>query len=135
MFTKVQKRWRWSHFLNKILIVDPSEFDCIEISYILKRNGYTHIFSASTAEHALELFNKNTPDLILTNVDLPDMDGFNLCERINQLSKSHSKVVLMTDHVSAINLSRAKQCGALDFMVKTKNFEYLPRVVHDLITS
>lgn len=131
--SKSHKRWRWSQFLNKILIVDQSEFDCIEMAYALKQKGYTHIFTASDIKGALAQIEEYQPDLVLCNVNLPDGDGFTLCDAVHNLDIIPPKVVFLGDDTQKIDFNRSKQCGAVDFLLKTKDFEHLPQVLHDLM--
>ena len=134
-FNRIHSKWRWSHFLNKILIVDPSEIDSIEMSYILNRHGYEHITICSSGEEAIAIAQESNPDLILCNVNLPDMDGFELSRRVNLMEHVHSKVVMVADEVRSVNLAKSRESGAVDFLIKTRDFDYLSRTVHDLIES
>ena len=134
-FNRIHSKWRWSHLLNKILIVDPSDFDSIEMSYTLKRNGYENIFTASNARDAMAMALEHNPDLVLCNVKLVDMDGYELSRKINDHNDLHSKVVMISDEAQSVDLSKLRLSGAVDFLVKTRDFAYLSRAVHDLIES
>ncbi len=134
-YNRIHSKWRWSHFLNKILIVDANEFDCVEMSCVLNQNGYTHISVATNPKEALSIAKEQNPDLILINVDLEAIDGFELTKQILSLENNHSKVVHIANDVRHINLAKSKSSGAIDLLVKTRNFDYLSRTVHDLIES
>jgi CheY-like chemotaxis protein len=62
----------------KVLIADDKPENLYLLDLILKGNGYTTI-SAKNGEEALELARKDIPDLIITDILMPVMDGFTFC--------------------------------------------------------
>ena len=69
---------------NKILIVDD-EIEIIELlETVLKHEGFSHIFHATTGTEALSLLKALNPDLVLLDVMLPDLSGHQLIKEIHQ---------------------------------------------------
>ena len=69
-----------------VLIVDDSAMDRRLAGGLLERNENWKISYASNAEEALEFFRKEPPDIVLTDLRMPDMDGFALLESIKEIS-------------------------------------------------
>ncbi len=66
-----------------ILVAESDAFSRELLSSVLTRSGY-HVISAATAREAMETANREKPDLILVDVALPDMDGFEACRLLRQ---------------------------------------------------
>ncbi|MCY7611039.1 response regulator, partial [Bacillus safensis] len=70
----------------RILIVDD-ELDMLElIGSFLKRHGF-HITTANNGKDALHQLEKESIDLVVLDIMMPDMDGFEVCQRIRQTSQ------------------------------------------------
>lgn len=70
--------------LQKILIIDDEPGIVRMLETILRKEGYTAISSAFTGQEALEKISHHSYDLIVLDVMLPDMDGFQLCQKIRR---------------------------------------------------
>ena len=68
---------------NKILIVEDEPNIVVPLQFIMKENGYD-VTVAFSGEEAVEAIEKSRPDLILLDIMLPGMDGFELCQMIRQ---------------------------------------------------
>ncbi|MGN0485380.1 MAG: response regulator transcription factor [Lachnospiraceae bacterium] len=67
---------------KKILIVDDDESILLMIETVLRKEGYKNIYKASCGEDAIKSAYTVSPDLILLDVMLPDMDGYEVCKNI-----------------------------------------------------
>jgi len=74
-----------SEYKYLILMVEDDEDVALLNSRLLKRSGYEVLIAYSVSE-ALELFSVDKPDLIILDIELPDGDGFDLCERFRKAS-------------------------------------------------
>ena len=99
----------------------------------------------STAEEALEdqyrvitlvsaakmftILQKVTPDLILLDIEMPEMDGFEAIQQLKAGAHANIPVIFMTATADAANESRGKQLGAVDFITKP----FSPPVLLDVI--
>lgn len=69
--------------MNRLLIVDDNPSDLIMLETLLKGNGYT-VSTARNGIEALEQSRRDPPDLIISDILMPDMDGFSLCRAIKK---------------------------------------------------
>jgi two-component system NtrC family sensor kinase len=109
--------------MEKLLVIDDeaSTRDLLKLS--LERDGYT-VFIAEDGPKGLELYAKENPSIILTDIKMPGMDGIEVLKRIKELS-SDAEVIVITGH-GEMNLAiQALQFEASDFISKPINDESL----------
>ena len=103
---------------KKILIVDD-EPDILKIvSFRLKKAGY-EVTTAVNGKVALECVQKERPDLILLDLRLPIMDGYEVCKRLksDEVLKSIPIILLTASMVSTVR-EKTKEFKADDYLVK-----------------
>lgn len=115
---------------SRILMVDDSEYSVFLVTEILKNGGYTNVAIASSGAAALDSISAQIPDLIIADVLMPEMDGFELCRRIRALPHCADIPIIvetaMHSQEERVNIFRH---GATDLMVKPLNpVELLARV-------
>ncbi len=77
------------------------------------------VYMATTGTQALELARERLPDLILLDLDLPDLDGFEVCNRLHaDPSLRDTPVIVVTAHSDEAAETRALSTGAVDFIAK-----------------
>jgi len=103
---------------KKILIVeDRSNLLQLE-RIILTSKGYA-VMEASDGRTALDTIAATSPDLILLDLMLPKIDGFEVCRRVKQNTlSSHIPVVILTARRTAEDKRRAREVGADAFLTK-----------------
>ncbi|HWN71511.1 MAG TPA: response regulator [Haliangium sp.] len=105
---------------RRILLVDDSPLIHRHTAPILEEAGYQVISAADGAE-ALALFGERTPDLVadlvITDVEMPAMDGYALCKAIKQRAR-HVPVLICSTLGDAADLARGFDAGADDYLVK-----------------
>jgi DNA-binding response OmpR family regulator len=112
-----------------VLIVDDTPANLAYLSDALDEAGYKVLVSIDGAT-ALETLALTTPDIILLDAVMPDMDGFDTCKAIKQLpSKCDIPVVFMTALVETQHVVRAFDAGAIDYVIKpVRQEEVLARI-------
>ncbi len=100
----------------KILIVDDEPRMCQSLMELLAGHNY-ELNTANSAKEAIEYLNKNYFDLILLNIGLPDMDGFQVMDHINRQSPK-TLIIVMTGHASMESAVKALRKGAYDYLRK-----------------
>ena len=115
--------------LSQILIVDDNPDDLNLLAMQLRRANYI-VLEAETGENCLTLLNQIKPDLILLDVMMPKLSGFEACERLKSEPATSRIMILM---VTALNehgdIERAVQAGADDFISKpVHKLELLRRI-------
>ena len=102
---------------QKILAVDDSLLICQQIEKVLKNEEYT-VYISHSAKETLELLEEVNPDLILLDVILPDMEGYELFEKIKEKDKNHAPVIFITSKDSEQDVIRGFELGACDYIKK-----------------
>lgn len=101
-----------------ILVVDDIEDNRVVLGKLLRPKGY-QVFSAATGEEALSFVEATPPDLILLDLIMPGMDGFEVCERLKKSPKTrHIPIIIITGLAEKEAYVRCLEAGADDFLAK-----------------
>lgn len=100
---------------EKILVVDDDPFLLQLIETGLEKSGY-QVITASDGEESLKLLDETKPHLILLDVMLPDMSGWEICSQVRK--SSTIPIVMLTALGSQADIVRGLQAGADDYLVK-----------------
>lgn len=104
--------------LNKILIIDDSPDHVSVLSKTLKQTGFK-IFTAQDGQEGFSLAQEIHPDLILLDVIMPNMDGFEVCRQLkSQPSTQNIPVIFMTALTEIADKVKGFQAGAVDYITK-----------------
>lgn len=120
---------------EKILIVEDSLTQAMRLQYLLQENGY-NVRVASDGVKGLAAAQVEKPTIIITDVMMPEMDGYELCTKIKQdetLKDIH--VVLLTSLSDPRDVIKGLQCGADNFLTKPYDNEQLLRRVHHILVN
>ena len=99
----------------KVLVVDD-DVDLLDlITYALRREGYT-VLAAVDGAQALHRWESENPDIILLDVSLPKVNGFEVCRRIRE--DSETPIILLTARDEEEDIVRGLQLGADDYITK-----------------
>lgn len=114
---------------KKILAVDDSNSVRKMVEFALKSRGY-NVTTASDGQDALELLEKNQYDLVVLDINMPNLDGISVLKTVREHPDRGSLPVLMlTTEGQESDRDRALTLGATDYMVKPfKPTELLERV-------
>jgi class 3 adenylate cyclase len=103
---------------GRILVVDDTSENIQALAAILKQKGY-QISVATNGRQALEVLTRIQPDLILLDVMMPEMDGFETCERIKASSEWHNiPIIFLTSKTETEDIVRGFELGAVDYVAK-----------------
>lgn len=108
---------------SRILIVEDERTALRALKLILEDEGYA-VLEAARGEDGLRIALEETPDLVLLDIRLPDVDGITVLQRLRAAS-SNAAVIIMTAETSSANAIRATQFGAFDYLSKPINDEHL----------
>jgi len=115
----------------KILVVDDEENIRTIIKRSFQKEGYT-VFTASSGNEALQELTKNSFDLVITDLKMPDGDGINLIKQIHSLYPD-TMVMVITAYASTESAVEAMKAGAIDYIVKPINIEELRIIVRNAL--
>lgn len=117
-----------------ILVVDDEQDIRVLVSEILEDEGY----AVSTAEHgeaARAAFARRTPDLVLLDIWMPDIDGISLLKEWSESGRLSCPVVMMTGHGTLETAVEATRLGAQDFVQKPLSLAKLLATVKSALAS
>jgi PAS domain S-box-containing protein len=114
---------------NRILVVDDSTANLQLLVNLLTEQGYT-VYPASDGELALEFVQSTLPDLILLDIKMPGMNGFEVCQRLKADDRSASiPVIFLSALEDEHDKVKAFQAGGVDYITKPfQQAEMLARV-------
>ena len=108
-----------------ILIVEDSATQAMRLEHTLKRHGY-RVSSARHGREALTVLSGELPTMVITDVNMPEMDGYELCRHIKDDAKlKELPVILLTALSDPKDILRGIECGADNFVVKPYDEEFL----------
>jgi len=103
---------------SKILVVDDTPANLDLLSQILELEGYEVSF-ATNGKQALELASINTPDLILLDIMMPEMDGIETCRRLKSLANvKEIPVIFITAKTDRKDVAEGFMVGGMDYICK-----------------
>ena len=109
----------------KILIVEDSPTQAQQLQYMLEQHGY-EVSAASNGRLALELMLKFKPEIVVSDVNMPEMDGYELSRRVkNDEDLRHIPIILVTTMSDPHDVIRGLECGADNFVLKPYDEHYL----------
>lgn len=113
------------HYRYHVLIVDDVSENIQVAMNILKEDDYRFSF-AMNGEQALSLVKENDFDLILLDIMMPGMSGFDVCESLKRQSRSHDiPIIFLTAKVDIDAISHGFKIGAVDYITKPFHAEEL----------
>jgi len=103
---------------EKILIVDDSQLICEILRYAIIKNGMLSI-TASNGKEALEMVKLEMPDIIITDINMPIMDGYELCRQIKQNPETdHINIIMISSKSTPYDIKKGEQVGVHKYFVK-----------------
>ena len=106
--------------MKNILIVEDDQHIQEMLLYILEKEQYL-VNAVNSAEEAISFCQKNMPDLILLDIQLPGMNGFQFCEQLNQQVSQMPLIIMLTDQIEVHDMERGLNNFADDYIAKPFN--------------
>ena len=107
----------------KLLLIDDEEGVRKIFSISLRREGY-EVFTAATGKEGLEVFDREKPPIVITDLKMPGMDGLEVLKRIKEKTPD-AEVIILTGHGDMESAILALQADASDFITKPVKDEAL----------
>jgi diguanylate cyclase (GGDEF)-like protein len=109
-----------THGKPRLLVVDDQPIN-IQVMYQAFAGDF-QVFMATSGEQALTICRSNPPDLVLLDIVMPGMDGFEVCSRLKaDAATSHIPVIFVTAHNDPAEETHGLSVGAVDFISKPVN--------------
>ena len=121
--------------MTKILLVEDNEMNRDMLSRRLQRKGY-HVLSAESGEQGLALARTEGPDLILMDITLPEMDGWEAARQLKDDEKTrHIPIIALTARVLVTDQAKAFEVGCDDYDTKPVDFARLSEKIENLLVE
>ncbi|MFB6356494.1 MAG: response regulator [bacterium] len=99
-----------------VLIVDDEKDILRSLKTFLEMEGY-HVTTTDNSTDAIERFERNGYNIVLLDINMPEIDGLELLERILSIDY-HTEVIMMTGFNSLDKVFEARELGASEYMLK-----------------
>ncbi len=116
-----------------VLIVEDSPTQAEDLRYTLAQAGYS-VSVASNGREALEAIRKRRPGLVVSDIVMPEMDGFSLCREIKK-TLGDVPVILLTALSDPEDVLKGLECGADNFVTKPYDENYLLERIYHLLAD
>src|SRR4029078_3036580 len=103
----------------RILVAEDNDLGALTLEEQLKSQGYDVIAIARTGAEAIDLAARLSPDLIIMDIRMPEVEGTEAAGRIN--AQRPTPNIMLTAYTDRDTIRRAEQAGALGYLVKTVN--------------
>lgn len=119
--------------MHKILIVDDEPNIVMSLDYLLRRKNY-NVFVARNGSEAISAIEEHKPDLILLDIMMPDVDGYEICERVKADPATHQiKIIFISAKSKKSDIEKGYELGADMYMVKPfSNKDLLDQITKQL---
>ncbi len=116
-----------------VLYVEDNADNRLLVRRILQAEGFA-VMEAGNAQEALEAIQHRTPDLILMDISMPDIDGYTLTRRLkNMPALEHVPILALTAHVMKGDRERSLEAGCDGYIQKPINVDKLAEQIRDYL--
>lgn len=116
----------------RILVVDDEERICVFLSVALAKMGLD-VVTVKSGEEALECFQRELFDIMLTDLRMPGMGGIEVIKRIRE-SNTDTEIIVLTSHGEVDSYLEAMTLGVLEYLLKPIRIEALKRIITKAIS-
>jgi PAS domain S-box-containing protein len=131
----MSKKVKPSDNMTDILIVEDSATQAAQIKYLLESYHYKVEFTQD-GQQALAWLGNHKPSLVISDIVMPEMNGFELCEKIKSDKRTENiPVILLTSLSDSDEVIEGLSCGADSFITKPYNKEYLISNIEKILSE
>ena len=118
---------------RRIVIAEDSHTQAVRLQFLLEENGYA-VSHGKNGKEALELTIEEKPDLVISDIVMPEMDGFQLTREIRANDEiSATPILLLTSLSGLADILKGMECGADNYIVKPfEEEDIISRIDHAL---
>ncbi len=119
---------------KKILVVEDNQMNLELVTDILEARGY-NVVQATSGNEALELANAEQPDLILMDIQLPEMDGLEVTRQLKRnVSTRDIDVIALTAYAMRDDEAKARDAGCSGYIAKPINTREFAKVIESYLS-
>lgn len=102
----------------KILVVDDDPYILMSLEFLMKKNGF-NVLVARDGKEAMQIVNEFIPDIVLLDIMMPDVNGYEICKYIKSTQKlESSKVVFLSAKSTEADIRKGYELGASLYISK-----------------
>ncbi|QNI02896.1 response regulator [Halomonas sp. SH5A2] len=121
--------------MARVLVVDDEPNILISLEFLMQQAGFD-VMTAEDGEQALAHVQQTKPDLILLDISLPGISGFDVLERLRQDSNTATlPIIMLTAHGREVEREKGMALGADDYITKPFSTQALVEKVNALLTG
>ena len=113
--------------IKRVLIVEDEPVFSKMLKWMLKKEGYIIVGHATNGWQGVQMVQDETPDVVLMDIEMPDMDGITACQRIYQYCPT--PIVMVTGHPSLELVEQAGKAGVGAYLLKPPTFQDVERAI------
>jgi PAS domain S-box-containing protein len=118
-----------------ILIVEDSPTQAEKLKYLLEKHHY-NVITAENGQQALDVLEQYETGIIISDICMPKMDGYELCRRVKALDHlNDTPIILLTSLSNPEDVIEGLECGADNFITKPYSEDYLLSHVQQIIAN
>jgi DNA-binding response OmpR family regulator len=118
---------------KRVMIVDDEPNIIMSLDFLIKKAGY-ELFIARNGTEAMELLKNETPDLIILDIMMPDIDGYEVCQFVKSSeAHQHVKVIFLSAKSKPADIEKGLSMGADKYVTKPFSTRHLMKEVNNLL--
>jgi DNA-binding response OmpR family regulator len=118
----------------KILIVDDEPNIVLSLEFLFRKQGF-EVFIARDGAEALAILEKQTPDVAILDIMMPNVDGYEVCKQIKQDLALPTKVAFLTAKTKEADIQKGYEVGADLYITKPFSTRNLLKQVQELLIA
>lgn len=117
--------------MKKVLIVDDEPNIIMSLEFLMKKNGF-QVYIARNGAEAIEAVDDHRPDIVILDIMMPHVDGYEVCQYIKEKAASKAKVIFLTAKGKESDVAKGYEVGADFYMTKPFSTKSLVNKVNEL---
>lgn len=119
----------------KVLLVDDAPSILLPLEYLMRKSGF-NVFIARNGTEAIECVNKELPQVVVLDIMMPDVDGYEVCQYIRSKEEmKEAKVIFLSAKMKETDIARGYETGADLYIPKPFSPRFLMEKIVELAGS
>lgn len=119
--------------MNKILIVDDEPNILMSLEFLMRKEGY-EVYVARDGAEALDIIDKELPEIVILDIMMPNVDGYEVCQEIKHSpDKKHIQVIFLSAKSKKEDIEKGLEMGANLYLTKPFSTRNLVKEVKKLV--
>jgi DNA-binding response OmpR family regulator len=116
-----------------VLVVDDDPYILMSLEFLMRKSGY-NVLVARNGTEALEILDSQKPNLVLLDIMMPDVDGYEICKQIRKTpSLNHTRIIFLSAKTNEADIQKGLDMGASRYITKPFSTRELVKEVKELL--